>query len=122
MSRNEWWRRLLASVDARQTQEFLSYLQPDAVFRYGSAPAAVGQIAIGTVVEKFLASFRATSHKIERTWEIQECTICQGEVTYVLLDGTEVTLPFCNVLSLAGEKVARYEIYIDPTPLMPRTA
>jgi hypothetical protein len=122
MSRQEWWRALFACIDAKQTRQFLTYLSPDALFRYGSAPPAIGHAAIGGVVDLFFESMGSSSHSIGRTWEEPGCAICQGEVTYVLTDGSQVTLPFCNVLSLAGEKISRYEIYIDPTPLMPAVA
>ena len=32
-------------------------------------------------------------------------------------DGREVTLPFVNVLALAGDRIADYRVYIDGAPL-----
>ena len=49
MSHQEWWRALFACIDAKQTRQFLTYLSPDALFRYGSAPPAIGHAAIGTM-------------------------------------------------------------------------
>jgi hypothetical protein len=119
MFRDEWWRGLFACIDGKQTSDFLSYLHPDALFRYGSSPAVVGLVAIGHAVDLFFDSIRSSSHKVIRTWLVPDCAICQGEVSYVLPDGGEVTLPFCNILSLTEGQISRYEIYIDPTPLMP---
>ena len=39
-------------------------------------------------------------------------------MTYTRLDDAKVSLPFCNVLTMQDNLVARYEIFIDPTPLM----
>jgi len=114
----KWWRELFACVDAKDTRRFLTYLHPDAMFRYGSTPPAIGHAAIGSAVGGFFDSIRSSTHRLGRSWQEHSSAICQGEVTYVRQDGAEVTLPFCNVLSVSGDKVARYEIYIDPTPLI----
>lgn len=119
MSSDEWWHALFACVDARQTAAFVDYLTPDALFRYGSSPPAVGHTAIRSMVDLFFSSIRSSAHRIGQTWEEGGHRICKGEVTYVLPDGRQVVLPFCNVLKLAGGKISSYEIYIDPTPLMP---
>ena len=118
MPDRHWLHALFESVDAKRTADFLSFLTDDALFRYGSNPAATGRIAIGTAVEQFFASIRSCSHRLTRFWEDRSSVVCQGEVQYVRLDGRSVTLPFCNVFELRDEKISRYEIYIDPTPLM----
>ena len=114
----KWWGELFACVDAKDTLRFLGYLHPDALFRYGSAPPAIGHAAIGSAVGGFFASIRSSTHRVGRCWHEHGSAICQGDVRYARDDGSEVTLPFCNILSVSGEKIARYEIYIDPTPLI----
>ena len=118
MHRDDWWRALFASIDAKQTSQFLAYLTPDALFRYGSWPAAIGHEAIGSVVDQFFASIRSSSHRIIRMWQEPDSAVCKGEVTYARLDGNSVVVPFCNVFELRDQKITRYEIYIDPTPLL----
>jgi ketosteroid isomerase-like protein len=108
---------LFASIDAKRTQQFLGFLTEDAVFRYGSNPRVVGRSAIELVVDQVFASIRSCSHRVLRVWEHPGSVICQGEVTYVRLDGRSIVLPFCNVFELRDERIARYEIYIDPGPL-----
>ena len=113
-----WLRALFESIDGKRTQQFLSFLTEDALFRYGSNPPAVGHAAIGATVEQFFGSIRSCSHRLVRSWEEPNSVVCQGEVQYVRLDGRSLTLPFCNVFELRGDKISRYEIYIDPTPLL----
>jgi ketosteroid isomerase-like protein len=117
MPDKNWYERLFASIDAKDTPGFLSFLTEDASFRYANAPPAVGQAAIGSAVDQFFAAIRSSSHRLLRRWEEPGSAACQGEVRYVRHDGRSVTLPFCNVFELQGEKIARYEIYIDATPL-----
>lgn len=117
MASTERWRALFAAVDAKKTREFLTFLTPDALFRYGSNVPATGHDAIAAMVDRFFDSIRLSDHRIHRVWEEPGSAVCQGEVAYVRLDGGAAILPFCNVFGLRGEKIERYEIYIDPTPL-----
>lgn len=117
MQSSQWWDSLFASIDAKQTAAFTAVLCEDAVFRYGSGPEVCGRSAIAAVVEQVFASFRSCSHQVLRRWEIDEMRICHGIVSYTRLDDKTVSLPFCNLFTMRGEQVARYEIYIDPTPL-----
>lgn len=115
------WYALFASIDAKQTSQFLSHLTPDATFRYGSFPPATGHAAIAAAVDQFFASIRSSEHRIIRVWQQPDSAIFQGEVTYVRLDGATVVVPFCNVFALKGDRIFRYDIYIDPAPLLAAT-
>lgn len=108
---------LFESIDAKRTGDFLGFLAEDAYFRYGSNPAAVGHAAIRAGVNQFFGSIRSSKHELQRLWETPEGVMCQGNVHYVRLDGTSIVLPFCNIFEMRGDRIARYEIYIDPTPL-----
>jgi hypothetical protein len=109
---------LFACIDAKETQRFLDFLTEDALFRYGSSPPVTGHSAIRAQVEQVFSSIRSCSHRLDHVWDPPGFAICQGEVTYVRLDGRSITVPFCNVFQMQAEKIARYEIYLDPTPLM----
>ena len=111
MEMQSWWRELFSIIDGRQTQAFISYLSEEAMFRYGSNPEVHGRAAIATVVDQVLGTFRASAHQLERCWEVGNCRIGQGIVTYTRLDQKKVTMPFCNVLTMRGDRVARYEIF-----------
>jgi len=116
----DWLEPLFASIDARDTPRFLTFLTEDAVFRYGSGAPVVGRASIGAAIDAFFSGLRSCSHRLLRTWRDGDGFVCQGEVSYVLSDGRRVTLPFCNVFTLRGELISRYEIYIDPTPVSAR--
>jgi ketosteroid isomerase-like protein len=117
MNRQQWCQRLFQSIDGKRTGEFLGFLTPDARFRFGSAPAVQGEAAIAAAVDRFFASVASLSHRVLDLWETPGHLICRGEVHYQRLDGRSVQVPFCDVLALHGEKITRYEIYLDPTPL-----
>jgi ketosteroid isomerase-like protein len=108
---------LFASIDAKDTQRFLGFLTEDALFRYGSSSPVTGHPAIRAQVEQVFSSIRSCTHRLKHDWHLPGFDICQGEVTYVRLDGRSIDVPFCNVFEVRAEKIARYEVYLDPTPL-----
>jgi ketosteroid isomerase-like protein len=118
VSTQKWWNELFASIDARQTRAFVGFLTEDAMFRYGSNPEVNGREAIAATVDYVFTTFRASVHELKRHWDASDCRIAQGIVTYTRLDDAKVSLPFCNVLTMRGDRAARYEIFVDPTPLM----
>ena len=118
MQSRQWLDDLFRCIDARQTQEFVGFLNEDALFRYGSNAEVHGRAAIAACVDYVFTTFRASSHQLLRHWETADCHIAQGVVTYTRLDDRNVSLPFCNVLTMRDALVSRYEIFIDPTPLM----
>jgi ketosteroid isomerase-like protein len=109
---------LFACIDAKDTQRFLDFLTEDALFRYGSSSPVTGRAAIKAQVEQVFNTIRSCRHRLGHVWQPPGFAICQGEVTYVRLDGRSIDVPFCNVFQLQAGKIARYEIYLDPTPLM----
>lgn len=108
---------LLAAIDEQDAVKFASYLTEDAVFRYGSNPPVEGRQAVQDFVAGFFANLDALNHRVSARWEDGDALICEGEVTYTLPTGREVTVPFVNVFGMQNDKIKDYKIYIDPTPL-----
>ncbi len=117
MNHTDWSTSLFASIDAKDTPRFLSFLAENAEFRFANAPPAVGKAAIGAAVDNFFAAIRGSRHDIARSWMQPGHYICQGTVTYTRHDGREVTVPFANVLGMRDGLIDDYRIYIDATPL-----
>ena len=117
MTEPVWIADLFTSIDAKETRCFLSFLAPDARFRFGSAPIIAGHEAIGAAVDGFFASIRSSRHLILHTWTEPRTVICQGDVVYTRLDSTQISVPFVNVFSMQGRLIAEYLIYVDIAPL-----
>jgi limonene-1,2-epoxide hydrolase len=109
--------KLFASIDAMDTESFLSFIAEDATFRFGSTPAVHGHVAIRAAVEGFFASFAALKHDLQRLVAEGAAVACEGEVTYTRHDGSTITLPFANVFEVDGGLISLYRIYIDIGPL-----
>jgi len=108
---------LFASIDAKDTEEFLGYLTKDAVFRFGSAAAVGGHDAIRAGVDGFFTTIKGSSHALNNVLSHGNTLVCEGEVSYCRHDDSEITLPFTNVFELDGPLISHYKIYIDIAPL-----
>lgn len=110
-------RKLFAAIDAMNADAFVSFLTPDGEFKFGNNPSVVGQGAIAQLVDGFWRSIGGSSHTLVHLWNDGDRVALQGEVSYTRKDGKVVTVPFVNVFHLRGDKIARYLIHIDNTPL-----
>ena len=113
----EWWKRLCATIDAKDTRSFTAYLAPDCEFRFANGPSVVGHGPIGLAVDAFWASIGASEHHVSECWSGTDSAACEGTCTYTRHDGSSITLPFVDVLHFRGDKAAKYCIYMDVAPL-----
>jgi len=108
---------LFASIDAMDTERFLSFIAEDATFRFGSAQPVQGHAAIRAAVESFFASFAALRHVLQKQLADGNTVVCEGEVTYTRHNGSTITLPFANVFEVDNGLISLYRVYIDIGPL-----
>ena len=99
------------------TEGFVGFLTEDCVFRFGSAPPVTGRDGIGAAVGNFFSMIAGLQHDLQRVVADGDAIVCEGEVTYTRHDGSEITLPFCNVFEAEGGLISVYRIYIDIGPL-----
>ncbi len=117
MQDRSWLEALFGNIDAMNTEGFLSFLTPNARFRFGNAPEVHGKKAIGEAVQAFFCTIKKTDHRVLDTWAKRDAIVCQGEVTYTRKDNSQVTLPFVNVFRMVDAQIDQYLIYVDVTPL-----
>ena len=108
---------MFAAIDAKNTAGFLSFLSPDASFRFGSAPPVQGHAAIGAAVGGFFSSIEGSSHRLDKILGDESTLVCEGEVNYRRLDKSEISIPFTDVLETSAGLINNYKIYIDIGPL-----
>ena len=112
-----WLESLFASIDAMDTQGFVSHLSADAEFRFGNLPPVNGTGQIAAMVDGFFQSIGGLRHVLHEQWACGDTLICRGTVTYRRLDGKEVALPFANIMQRTGLLASRYHIYGDVSPV-----
>ena len=109
--------KLIAAIDEKDADGFVSFMTDDGTFRYGSQPPVQGKEAVRDYVTGFFGTVAALSHTVDDTWERGDTMVMCGEATYTRQDGGVVTVPYTNVFYLKGDRIQQYLIYTDPTPL-----
>lgn len=109
--------KLFAAIDAMDAGSFVSFVSEDCTFRFGSSPPVAGRDGIRASVDDFFSMFAALRHDLHRVITDDNGTVCEGEVTYTRHDGSQITLPFCNVFQTASGLITVYRIYIDMSPM-----
>jgi len=112
-----WLEQLFRTIDDNDADAFVQFMTPDCVYRFGSTAALEGHAAIREATVAFFATIDGLSHTLHRTWQDEDSVVCEGSVTYRRHDGSEVTVPFCNVFVMSDGLIHRYSIYADLNPL-----
>jgi ketosteroid isomerase-like protein len=108
---------VFATIDRKDADGIAAYLTDDGVFRFGSQEPVRGRQAVRDHVAGFFGGIKALRHRLGDRWEGDASLVCEGEVTYTLLDGRDVTLPFVDVFRLEGDKISDWLVYVDPAPM-----
>lgn len=117
MNLQDWIGRLFAAIDRQDAEAFAGFLTEDARFAFGNLPAVAGRAAIRDFVAGFFSAIRAVSHRVPDAWQAGDTVVCRGEVAYTRHDGSTLSVPFANVLTMSGDKVRDYRIYMDASAL-----
>jgi len=109
--------QLFAAIDRKDADGFVSFLTKDACFRFANAPVIRNKEDIRNAVSQFFSNIKGLRHHIHGVWEQNNIMICEGEVTYIRLNGSDLTLPFVDIIRMEGDLIADYRIYMDISPL-----
>lgn len=118
MSKNpDWVIDLFSSIDAMDSNKFASFMTDEGEFIFGNNPGVKGRDSVDAFVNGFFESIKGISHKNLETWELEGVTITNGTVSYTRHDDTVLTVDFCNIFRMEGDKISEYKIYIDNSEL-----
>lgn len=108
---------LFQAIDRRDTDAFCEFLSDDCRFRFGNLPAMIGKDNVAHFVGDFFASIAAVSHDIHAHWTQPDSITCHGMVSYTRKDGTQLTVPFANILTIRTGRIDDYLIFVDASQL-----
>ncbi len=108
---------LFQAIDNQDPDQFASYLAPECRFVFGNLPPVTGKHTIREFVDGFFGTIQEISHDIENSWEMANVQICHGTVCYTRKDGSDLTVPFANIMKIAGEGISDYRIFVDVSSL-----
>ncbi|MBI5325437.1 MAG: nuclear transport factor 2 family protein [Ignavibacteriae bacterium] len=113
----QWVLDLLKSVDDNDADKFVSFLTDDCEFKFGNADAVVGNANVKAAVEGFFGSIKGLKHTDIETIISGDVVATPGVVTYTRHNGTTLSVNFCNLFRMKGDKIQKYNIYIDISQL-----
>jgi len=103
--------------EALDVDAFVNLLASDVELRLGSSPSVQGKEQVRQAIAYFFGTIKGIKHRLIQFWEQGDTIIFQAEVTYTRHDGSQVTLPYVDVLERSDGLVKNYKIYIDLAPL-----
>jgi len=113
-------RDLFVATDTFDVDQVIPFLDAHMEFRFGNAQPLLDLQAFRSMVIQFNASLGGIRHEIKSLWTIPEerIVIAVLVVHYTRLDGSQVSLPCCDVFRLgANDKIATYDIFMDINPV-----
>lgn len=117
MKNPNWLADLFEAIDKKDSNAFESFLSRDCVFRFGNEPPVEGAQGTKAFVEWFFESIDSLSHDILETWDTPAGKVCHGFVSYTRLNGSTLTVPFCNIFKHDGVGITDYLIFADTSQL-----
>jgi len=113
MSDPSWIETMFAALDTEGVPGLFPYMHEDVEFRFGSFPAGRGRETFDQTWRAISPHIASLSHDVLDIWDNGDSAVCRGNVTYTLIEGGRVTVPFANVFYLRDDKIAEYLIYVD---------
>ena len=108
---------LFSAIDSKNIEKFVSLLADNCIFRFGNMPEVTGIDNITEFVGGFFNSIASLKHELHARWAVEDTTICHGMVSYTRLNGSVLTVPFCNVLTSTDSGICDYLIFADTSQL-----
>lgn len=104
---------LFTAIDRKDVGTYLSFLTPDCRLRFGNLPVVEGYEEITKVVANFFNNVVESRHTVAERWDLEDATICQGEVTYIRTDESELTVPVAHIFKTKEGLINEYNVYVD---------
>lgn len=117
METPQWINDFFNAIDSGDASGFVQYLTEDASFRMGNAEPMLGKKTVLAGVSMFISSLKGMKHNISHTSISGDVIAIHGSVTYTRLDDTELSVPFANILYMAGNKIKDYLVFINNSEL-----
>ncbi|HEU4535043.1 MAG TPA: nuclear transport factor 2 family protein [Polyangiaceae bacterium] len=94
---------------------------PEGSVQIGSSPAVTGRENIRAFFAGFFASgaFTKLEHEMIEVWDAPDALLYNATAIYTLADGSQVRVPYVNVVKYREGLFFDYRVFLDPSPLAP---
>jgi ketosteroid isomerase-like protein len=105
---------LFRLIDAQDLEGAGALFAPDARFVMGNSEPLEGREAIVAGNKAFFAQVRGIRHQVRKAWTVEADTIAETDVTYLRLDGQEVTVPGVAIWQVDEDGlIADFRVFAD---------
>jgi ketosteroid isomerase-like protein len=108
---------IFAAFDSKDIAALAALMTDDVRVQIGNADVVTGKAEFVEALHVFVGSVSSFRHTVTIVWSDVDAVIAELRVHYTRLDGTELTLPCCNVFRLRDGAVGDYRVYMDITPV-----
>jgi ketosteroid isomerase-like protein len=108
---------IFAAFDDKDVPSLAAMVTDDVRLQLGNSDVVTGKSAFVDALEAFVGSVAGFRHTVTNVWSDRDALVAELEVRYTRHDGTELTLPCCNVFRLRDGLVADYRVYMDISPV-----
>ena len=109
--------QLFADIDSMEPERFTAHLAEDVTMCFGNADPIHGRDAVHDVWAGFCEGLDDISHERLRSWESDDGSVAEANVTYTKKDGSTVTVPVATIWREGDGGITDYRIFIDLAPL-----
>jgi ketosteroid isomerase-like protein len=112
-------RTLIRAVDDADHNAIAALTADEVHFRFGNAAPTSTRSELLAAAQSFRDAIADLHHTILDLWEVGDgMVVALMDVNYRRLDGSELTLPCCNVFGVRNGVVNDYRIYMDVNPVL----
>lgn len=111
--------------DAEKRADLLGQLwHPEGSVQLGAFPRVTGRENVEAFFAQFLGNPLLTSltHEMKEVWELPEVSIYTATAIYDLADGSQLRVPYTNVVRYRDDLFHDYRVFVDTAPLMAKFA
>jgi ketosteroid isomerase-like protein len=110
-------RDVAATLDAGDVAKLGTMVTDDIQLRFASQPPVEGKEAFLAAFQQSLDSVVGFTHEVQEAWDVGDAVVLEMIVHYRRHDGSEISLPCCNIFRFAGELISDYRVYMDIAPV-----
>lgn len=117
MDSHDYIENLYECVDDKNVDRLSGFLADGVCFQFANAAPVTGKAAVLAANEVFFSNITSLFHSIHNVWAQGDYLICNGDVHYIRLDGSDFSATFATILKLKDQQITDYRIYADISAL-----
>lgn len=113
-----WIKRYYELCGAKDIDGAMEYWAPEGIVRFANEEPLVGREVIRSTFKELVGMWAKETHTVLDLWELPEgLVIFELGVTFLRLDGAEVSVRGATISRVDGERFVEQRTYVDMAPV-----